>query len=125
MKIVGRFTVTGDSKQATKEQSNDAMTVEEEEDVVKASFEGRHVLVGIRFDDQIRELLDWALFKVANPGDSVIALHICRNSGQFSFFFFFSFFNPFFPLKRIIKVVILIFPRFYFKGSNFFGWISG
>lgn len=56
------------------------MTVEEEEDVVKASFEGRHVLVGIRFDEQIRELLDWALFKVANPGDSVIALHICRNS---------------------------------------------
>lgn len=59
------------------------MTVEEE-DVAKASFEGRHVLVGIRFDDQIRELLDWALVKVANPGDSVIALHICRNSDSIS-----------------------------------------
>lgn len=65
------------------------MTVEEEEDMVKASsFEGRNVLVGIRFDDQITGLLDWALFKVANPGDSVIALHICRNSSKGFFIFF-------------------------------------
>lgn len=39
------------------------------------------VLVGIRLDEHTRELLDWALVKVADPGDRVIALHVCRNSG--------------------------------------------
>jgi hypothetical protein len=60
-------------------ETNNTMPVEE----VKA-FEGRNVLVGIRFDGQARELLDWALVKVADPGDCVVALHICRNSGTFS-----------------------------------------
>lgn len=41
----------------------------------------KNVLVGIRFDGHTRELLDWALLKVADPGDRVTALHICRNSG--------------------------------------------
>lgn len=41
----------------------------------------KNVLVGIRFDEHTKELLDWALVKVADPGDRVIALHVCRNSG--------------------------------------------
>lgn len=54
------------------------MTVEQ----VKGFVEGsRNVLVGIRFDGQTKELLDWALVKVADPGDCIVALHICRNSG--------------------------------------------
>lgn len=51
----------------------------------------KNVLVGIRFDGHTRELLDWALLKVADPGDRVTALHICRNSGTALFpanFFF-------------------------------------
>ncbi|XP_009626742.1 protein kinase STUNTED-like isoform X1 [Nicotiana tomentosiformis] len=42
--------------------------------------EKRNVLVGIRFDGHIRELLNWAIVKFANPGDRVVALHVCRNS---------------------------------------------
>lgn len=41
----------------------------------------KNVLVGIGFDDHTRDqLLDWALVKVADPGDQVTALHVCRNS---------------------------------------------
>lgn len=36
------------------------------------------VVVGIRFDSRSRELLSWALVKVADPGDRVLALHVCR-----------------------------------------------
>lgn len=41
---------------------------------------GRTVVVGLRLDSQSRELLTWALVKVAQPGDQVIALHILNNS---------------------------------------------
>ncbi|XP_062183271.1 protein kinase STUNTED-like [Phragmites australis] len=37
---------------------------------------GRTVVVGIRRDAASRELLTWALVKVANAGDRVIALHV-------------------------------------------------
>ncbi|XP_062081767.1 protein kinase STUNTED-like [Humulus lupulus] len=42
----------------------------------------RIVLVGIRIDSHSREILSWALVKVAEPGDSVVAIHICRNSDE-------------------------------------------
>ncbi|XP_039126528.1 proline-rich receptor-like protein kinase PERK10 [Dioscorea cayenensis subsp. rotundata] len=42
--------------------------------------EGKTVVVGIRMDQQSRELLTWALVKVASPGDRVIALHILPSS---------------------------------------------
>lgn len=42
--------------------------------------EKRNVIVGIRFDGHIRELLNWTIVKVAEPGDRVIALHVCRNA---------------------------------------------
>lgn len=48
--------------------------------------EKRNVLVGIRFDGHIRELLNWAIVKFANPGDRVVALHVCRNSGTVNFY---------------------------------------
>ncbi|CAI0395770.1 unnamed protein product [Linum tenue] len=37
---------------------------------------GRKVLVGVKLDSPSRELLTWALVKVAEPGDVVIALHV-------------------------------------------------
>ncbi|KAL0383933.1 UNVERIFIED_CONTAM: Cysteine-rich receptor-like protein kinase [Sesamum radiatum] len=40
----------------------------------------KNVVVGIRLDAHAQELLDWALVKVADPGDSVVAIHVCRNS---------------------------------------------
>lgn len=43
-----------------------------------AEKEKKCVLVGIRFNSQSRELLNWAIVKVANPGDRVVALHVCR-----------------------------------------------
>ncbi|KAL6525978.1 hypothetical protein OROHE_015502 [Orobanche hederae] len=42
----------------------------------------KKVLIGIRFDDDYvyKELLDWALIKVVDSGDSVVAVHVCPNS---------------------------------------------
>lgn len=40
---------------------------------------GRTILVGVKVDAPSRELLTWALVKVAEPGDTVIALHILGN----------------------------------------------
>lgn len=43
---------------------------------------GRTVLVGVNLDSQSRELLTWALVKVAQPGDCVIALHVLDKNGE-------------------------------------------
>ncbi|KAK4264708.1 hypothetical protein QN277_025846 [Acacia crassicarpa] len=40
---------------------------------------GRTVVVGVKLDPRSRELLTWALVKVAEPGDHVIALHVLGN----------------------------------------------
>ncbi|XP_031503737.1 protein kinase STUNTED [Nymphaea colorata] len=40
------------------------------------------VLVGVNLDSQSKELLTWALVKVAQPGDRVIALHVLKNPGE-------------------------------------------
>ncbi|KAJ7948090.1 Protein kinase family protein [Quillaja saponaria] len=37
---------------------------------------GRTVLVGMKLDPQSRQLLTWALVKIAKPGDSVVAVHV-------------------------------------------------
>lgn len=42
----------------------------------------RNLLVGIRMDGEGHELLSWAIFKVAEPGDGIIALHVFKDSGQ-------------------------------------------
>lgn len=41
---------------------------------------GRPVVVGVKLDVQSRELLTWALVKLAQPGDLVIALHVLSNN---------------------------------------------
>ncbi|KAK2981473.1 hypothetical protein RJ640_017003 [Escallonia rubra] len=41
---------------------------------------GRTVVVGVKLDSQSRELLTWALVKVAQPGDGVIALHVLSSN---------------------------------------------
>ncbi|GAB4838530.1 hypothetical protein Ancab_028076 [Ancistrocladus abbreviatus] len=51
---------------------------------VARDVEKKNVLVGIRLDSQSKELLSWALVKVADPGDRVIAVHVCRTSGDAS-----------------------------------------
>ena len=41
----------------------------------------KNVLVGIRIDSHSRELLNWAIVKVAEPGDCVIAVHVSQGYG--------------------------------------------
>ncbi|XP_027331350.1 probable receptor-like protein kinase At3g17420 isoform X2 [Abrus precatorius] len=41
--------------------------------------DGRTVVVGVKMDSNSTELLTWALFKVAQPGDVVFALHVLGN----------------------------------------------
>ncbi|CAA2983930.1 probable receptor-like serine/threonine-protein kinase At5g57670 isoform X3 [Olea europaea var. sylvestris] len=45
---------------------------------------GKIVVVGIKFDGHTKELMDWAVVKVADPADCVIAIHVCRNSDSIS-----------------------------------------
>ncbi|QCE15722.1 Protein kinase [Vigna unguiculata] len=40
---------------------------------------GRKVVVGVKMDSPSKELLTWALVKVAHPGDTVVALHVLGN----------------------------------------------
>ncbi|KAL5204108.1 hypothetical protein ABZP36_008979 [Zizania latifolia] len=46
-----------------------------------AAGRGRTVVVGIRRDAASRELLTWALVKVASAGDRVVALHVAADGG--------------------------------------------
>ncbi|KAK7258022.1 hypothetical protein RIF29_32402 [Crotalaria pallida] len=48
------------------------------------TIERRFVLVGIRIDSDSRQLLNWALVKVAEPGDFVIAIHVVKSSDYVS-----------------------------------------
>ncbi|PKI34175.1 hypothetical protein CRG98_045454 [Punica granatum] len=45
---------------------------------------GAVVLVGVKLDGESKELLTWALVKVAQPGDRVIALHVLDSSSSSS-----------------------------------------
>jgi len=47
----------------------------------EASHGGRTVVVGVKMDSHSTELLTWALFKVAQPCDVVLALHVLGNDG--------------------------------------------
>ncbi|KAK1321088.1 putative proline-rich receptor-like protein kinase PERK11 [Acorus calamus] len=42
--------------------------------------QGRCIFVGIRIDSNGRDLINWALTKVAQPDDRVVAIHVCRDS---------------------------------------------
>ncbi|KAJ7965498.1 Kinase family protein [Quillaja saponaria] len=48
----------------------------EAEEVEERKSGGRTVVVGVKLDSPSRELLTWALVKVAQPGDIVVALHV-------------------------------------------------
>jgi len=65
--------------------------------------EKRFVLVGIRIDGHSRQLLDWALVKVAEPGDSVVAVHVVKNPGK----------RIHKASTHIIIIACVIFPRMY------------
>jgi len=54
---------------------------------------GRKVVVGVKMNSPSKELLTWALVKVAHPGDTVVALHVLGNQGTWgiSVFFFLLF----------------------------------
>ncbi|WCJ43489.1 Protein kinase protein with adenine nucleotide alpha hydrolases-like domain [Euphorbia peplus] len=41
---------------------------------------GRTVMVGVKLDSESRELLTWAMVKVAQPSDTVVALHVLSNN---------------------------------------------
>ncbi|GMH07692.1 hypothetical protein Nepgr_009532 [Nepenthes gracilis] len=43
---------------------------------------GRVLIVGVKLDQQSRELLTWALVKVAQPGDRVVALYVLDASNE-------------------------------------------
>ena len=53
---------------------------------------GGTVVVGVKLDSQSRELLTWALVKVAQPGDCVIALHVLGHNGKHGLIMIFFFF---------------------------------
>lgn len=65
----------------------DSEAIEKEKEKKK-----KNVLVGIRINGDSRDLLNWAIVKVADPGDCVIVIHVCQSSG--AFFLFLSFINP-------------------------------
>lgn len=46
------------------------------------TVEKRFVLVGIRIDSHSRQLLNWAIVKVAEPGDCVIAVHVVKTKSS-------------------------------------------
>jgi len=56
------------------------MTMEKEDVGVEQT---RKLLVAIRFDNESKELLRWALINVAQPQDHLVALHVCRTTGNF------------------------------------------
>ncbi|KAK6923705.1 Protein kinase domain [Dillenia turbinata] len=58
--------------------NNVAMNRREDEGEGEGGGGGRTVVVGMRLDKRSRELLTWALVKVAQSGDRVIALHVLR-----------------------------------------------
>lgn len=40
------------------------------------------VMVGLQMDANGKELLDWAIHRVAERGDRIMAVHVCRDSGE-------------------------------------------
>nr|CAD1842054.1 unnamed protein product [Ananas comosus var. bracteatus] len=62
-----------------RECENKSVKEEEEEEEEE---ENKTVMVGTKMDAPSRELLTWALVKVASPGDRVVALHIISSSSS-------------------------------------------
>lgn len=60
-------------------------TITEKEAMGQEKGRERCVLVGLQMNANGRELLDWAISRVAEEGDRVVAVHVCRDSGTFLF----------------------------------------
>lgn len=74
----------------------------------KMTVEKRFVLVGIRIDSQSRQLLNWALVKVAEPGDYVVAVHVVKtkssgNRIEFRPFIYLKFFPSILVVKEVVS----------------------
>ncbi|KAL5714591.1 hypothetical protein ACHQM5_016529 [Ranunculus cassubicifolius] len=52
----------------------------DDEDDTQVGSKSNTIVVGMKLDQESKEVLTWALVKVAQPGDSVIALHVLDNS---------------------------------------------
>lgn len=78
---------TGDCSCAVENDNSDTTTtsVSISGDDGAGEVGGRVVaVVGVKLDSRSKELLTWALVKVAQPGDHVVALHVLDpNSGKF------------------------------------------
>lgn len=59
------------------------------------------VMVGVKLDGKSRELLTWALVKVARPGDRVLALHVIDSSTPSAVGATFSISTPSLPLFHV------------------------
>lgn len=70
----------GKIKKRAKKKKNDGVLVEMrlvgDCTYGEGGGQGKVVVVGVKFDGESRELLTWALVKVAQPGDCIIALHV-------------------------------------------------
>ncbi|XP_022970960.1 serine/threonine-protein kinase CDG1-like isoform X1 [Cucurbita maxima] len=65
------------------------MTIDQEDYEViekkkRKKKERKNVLVGIRINGDSRDVLNWAIVKVADPGDCVIVIHVCQTSDRVS-----------------------------------------
>ncbi|XP_008457694.1 protein kinase STUNTED [Cucumis melo] len=59
----------------------DSEAIEEEKKTKKTR---KNVLVGIRMNGDSRDLLNWSIVKVADPGDCVIVIYVCQSSDRAS-----------------------------------------
>lgn len=93
------------------------------------SNEINSVVVGLKMDVQSRDLLTWALVKVVQPGDSVVAFHVLleSNSNSSSMDSVADTINSTLAVYAgfcNLKKVFLLFPLFLVFYRNFMIWVS-
>lgn len=70
------------------------------------------MLVGVKFDgEESKNLLTWALVKVAQPGDHIVALHILDTAATGTSHIFSSFFYLFFLFNGELEFSFVISPE--------------
>ena len=81
---------------------------------------GKTVIVGIRLDQESKQLLTWALMKIAHPGDRLLALHVLHHSstGLSNIFFWANLINffDFGFLKLIVGSIYFALTYLHFSG---------
>ena len=82
------------------------------------------VVVGVKLDSPSRELLTWALVKVAQPGDLVIALHVLGSDGNGKWRTFMKF-RTWFLFFNIFKFYFWVLMECVIEWFSFFvNWIN-